>query len=64
MVDKTMEKYLGQIECKLDYKAWLWGHYHTFRDYPRTDGRRRTMLYNDYVIDLIEYMNKDEIKKY
>ena len=64
MVDKTMERYLGQIECKLDYKAWCFGHYHTFRDYPRTDGRRRTMLFNDYAIDLFEYMNKEEIKKY
>lgn len=64
MVDKTMERYLGQIECKLDYKAWLWGHYHAFRDYPRIDGRRRTMLFNDCVIDLTEYMKEEEIKKY
>lgn len=61
-VDKTMERYLGEIEYKLDYKAWLWGHYHAYRDYPRTDGRRRTMLYNQEVIDLDQYMNNDEVE--
>ena len=57
MVDKTMERYLGEIEYKLDYQAWCWAHYHKFRDYPRTDGRFRTMLFNDYAINLQEYMN-------
>ena len=56
MVEKDMERYLGEIEYKLNYKAWLWGHYHQFRDYPRTDGRFRTMLFNDAVIDLADYM--------
>lgn len=56
MVEKDMERYLGQIEYQLDYKAWLWGHYHQFRDYPRTDGRYKTMLFNDAVIDLENYM--------
>lgn len=62
MVDKTMERYLGEIEYKLDYRAHLWGHYHCFRDYPRTDGRFHTMLYNDYAIKLSDYMN-GEINK-
>lgn len=57
MVDKGMERYLGEVEKRLDYKAWLWGHYHAFRDYPREDGKYRTMLFNDAVIDLKEYMN-------
>ena len=57
MVDKTIERYLGEIEYKLDYKAWCWAHYHKFRDYPRTDGRFRVMLFNDYAINLREYMN-------
>lgn len=56
MVDKTMERYLGQIEYQLDYKAWLWGHYHEFRDYPRTDGKYKTMLFNDAAVDLADYM--------
>ena len=61
-VDKTMERYLGEIEFILDYKAWLWGHYHAYRDYPRIDGRRRTMLYSQEVIDLDQYMNNDEVE--
>lgn len=56
MVEKDMERYLGQIEYQLDYKAWLWGHYHQFRDYPRIDGRYKTMLFNDAAIDLKNYM--------
>lgn len=56
MVEKDMERYLGQIEYQLNYKAWLWGHYHQFRDYPRTDERYRTMLFNDAAVDLKDYM--------
>lgn len=56
MVEKDMERYLGHIEYRLDYKAWLWGHYHQFRDYSRTDERYRTMLFNDAAIDLADYM--------
>lgn len=56
MVEKDMERYLGQIEYQLDYKAWLWGHYHQFRDYPRTDEKYRTMLFNDAAVDLKDYM--------
>lgn len=62
MVDKSMERYLGEIEYKLDYKTWLWGHYHQFRDYPRPDGRYRTMLFNDAAIDLHKYM-EGEVNK-
>lgn len=62
MVEKDMERYLGEIEYKLDYKAWMWGHYHQFRDYPRPDGRYRTMLFNDAALDLCEYM-EGEVNK-
>lgn len=62
MVDKSMERYLGEIEYRLNYKAWLWGHYHQFRDYPRPDGRYRTMLFNDAAVDLCEYM-EGEVNK-
>ena len=62
MVEKDMEYYLQEIELDLDYKAWVWGHYHAFRDYPREDGRFRTMLFNQEVLDLEEYMN-GEINK-
>lgn len=62
-VDKTMERLLGEIEYQLDYKAWLWGHYHAFRDYPRNDGKKKLMLFDNDAIDVIEYLEKDEVKK-
>ena len=34
MVDKTMERFLGKIERKIEYSYWLWGHYHQDRIYP------------------------------
>ena len=61
LVDKSMERFLGSIEYHVDYKAWLWGHYHANRDYPRTDGKRRTMLFQN-AINLNDYMNEDEVR--
>lgn len=60
MVDKTMERYLGEIEFNLDYKAWCWGHFHQHREYPRTDGRRRLMLMHD-VVRLEDVINSTDI---
>lgn len=62
MVDNTMERYLGHIEFTLNYKAWLWGHYHAFRDYPRTDGKKKLMLFNQEVVNLIDYVEQDYTK--
>lgn len=56
MVDKSMERYLGEIEYNLDYRAWCWGHYHQHREYPSPDGRRRLMLMHD-VVKLEDVMN-------
>ena len=61
LVDKTMERYLGHIEFALDYKCWLWGHFHGFRDYPRTDGKKKIMLYHE-VINLNQVMNEDSVE--
>lgn len=56
-VDKTMEKYLGEIEFHLDYKLWCFGHYHSTRVYPLQNGASQPlMLYNDKIIDLDEWM--------
>ena len=33
-VDKSMEMYLGEIEYQINYKLWLWGHFHHYRVYP------------------------------
>ena len=63
-VDKTMERYLGQIEYTLDYKLWMWGHYHAFRDYPRTDGKKRIMLSaGQEVVELNQVFNDEEVIK-
>lgn len=62
-VDKSMELFFNKIEYKLNYKAWIWGHYHEFRDYPRLDKKRKLMLFNDYLIELNQYMNEDIPKK-
>lgn len=55
MVDKTMERYLGEIEQNLDYKIWFWGHYHANRIYPRFNKSDRVMLFNTEVFDLDKY---------
>ncbi len=62
IVDKTMERYLGEIEYKLNYKVHLWGHYHCFREYPRDIGvpscenPRQLMIFNDYGVELNDIM--------
>lgn len=55
MVDKTMERYLGEIERELDYKLWCWGHYHANRVYPKFNESDRVMLFNDNIFDLDKY---------
>lgn len=55
-VDKTMERYLGEIEYNLDYKLFCWGHFHQYRVYPQYKGRQPLMLYNDKAIELNEWM--------
>ena len=54
-VDKTMEHYLNEIEYQLDYKLWLWGHYHTFRIYPPNGNKQKIMLFNQEVFNINEY---------
>lgn len=44
LVDKTMERYLGEIEYKTEYKLWLFGHFHSYRVYPRYKDRQIIML--------------------
>ena len=62
MVDKSMERYLGEIEYNLDYRAWCWGHYHQHREYPSPDGRRRLMLMHN-AVKLEDVMNvKDYVE--
>ena len=56
-VDNSMEEYLGGIEFKLQYKLWVWGHYHHYRVYPLEDGKQKLMLFNDKAIELQEWMS-------
>lgn len=63
MVDKTMERYLGQIEYQLQYNTWLWGHFHATREYPRIEGQpyKKVMLYDKEVLKVIDYLKDNEI---
>lgn len=56
-VDKSMEQYLDEIELNLDYKRWVFGHYHADRLYPSCDEKKQLMLYNANMVDLRKYMN-------
>lgn len=58
-VDKTMERYLGNIERHLKYKIWLWGHYHRTRIYPRFNDNDIVMLFDDKMFDLDKYFEID-----
>ena len=56
-VDKTMERFFGEIEYSTNYKLWCFGHYHSTRVYPLQNGTSQPlMLYNDKVINLDEWM--------
>lgn len=61
IVDKSMERYLGHLEFAIEYNCWMWGHYHAFRDYPRTDGKKKIMLYNE-VVNLNQVMDEDTVE--
>ena len=62
MVDKTMERYLGEFEYNVNYDAWFWGHYHVNRDYPRTDNRIRTMLGEGSAVELGQVLEGDTVE--
>lgn len=55
-VDKTMERYLAEIEYNIDYKLYLFGHYHAHRVYPYHEGKQKIMLYNEKVINVNEWI--------
>ena len=55
-VDKTMEKYLGEIEETIEYKRWAWGHFHADRLYPWDGEKEKLMLLNEKVVDLKKFM--------
>lgn len=65
LVDKTMERYLGEIEYNTEYKLWLWGHYHSYRVYPKYQNSQCIMLSaGDEAIDIQEWLeNSNNIHK-
>lgn len=60
-VDKTMERYLGEIEYTTNYKLWLWGHFHHYRIYPRSETKQCIMLSDGKeAINLLEWLDNSE----
>lgn len=64
MVDKTMERYLGQIERQLDYKTWCWGHYHSFREYNENFPKQIMFSDGKECINLSDVMNNKPLTTY
>lgn len=64
-VDKTTENFLNEIAHKVNFDLWLWGHYHSFREYPRTKEipGRRIMLFNSWAVELENAISKNELEK-
>ena len=58
-VDKSMERFFGNIEFKLQYRGWCWGHFHEYRDYPRVDSHKQLMLSDDILVELTQFMEED-----
>lgn len=54
-VDKTTERWLGEIEYNLDYKLWMFGHFHSLRVYPKVDNKEKIMIFNDGFFNLYKY---------
>lgn len=61
LVDKTMERYLGEIEYIVSYKLWLWGHYHAYRVYPKYQEKQCIMLSaGQEVINVLDWLNNPQ----
>ena len=57
-VDKTMEKWLSDIEFELNYKLWCWGHFHATRIYhSSSDDKNQLMLFNNVVLNVNDYFD-------
>ena len=55
MIDKSTERWLGEIEYNLNYKLWCWGHFHSNRIYPKIENKDKLMLFNDCFFDVYKY---------
>ena len=52
MVDKSMERFLGEIEKKYKYKLWCFGHFHGNRIYPYKENEGQILMLFDKIINL------------
>ena len=61
-VDSSMERFLDLVERKVTFKAWLWGHYHVYRELPRADAMISTTSPKRIMLsDGKEVLNLDQI---
>lgn len=52
MVDKSMERFLGEVEKKYKYKLWCFGHFHGNRIYPYKENEGQILMLFDKIINL------------
>lgn len=58
-VDRSMERYFGEIEYATDYKLWLWGHFHAYRIYPKYNDSQCIMLSDGKeAINVLEWLEQ------
>lgn len=52
MVDKSMERFLAEVEKKYPKAIYLWGHYHDNREFPAFSGQWKRIMLFDKIINL------------
>lgn len=62
-VDKSMEKFLDEIESKYDYKFWFFGHFHGDKKINSFDKNKEQFLLFNEVLDLKEFLKTKNYNK-
>ena len=62
-VDKTMERFLGEVEFGLDYQLGCGVIIMHFATIQEMIVRKKLMLYNDYAVNLKDYIENEEFEK-
>lgn len=61
LVEKKMERFLENIEYSINYKLWLWGHFHKYRRYPYVDNKQCVMLSaGEEAINVLKWLKNPE----
>lgn len=63
IVDNSMEEYLGELEYKLDYKLWCFGHYHKLRIYPQYEDKQVVMLFQNEALNIDKFFETENVYK-